>query len=158
MRQDGRLSRLLHVLLHMEKHADPMTSETIARMLGTNSAVVRRTMAGLRDAGYVSSEKGHGGGWTLSRPLSDITLLDVYRTIGSPGFFAMGVATDEPQCLVEQAVNSALERTLNEAETLLLARLGEIAISDIAAEFERRYGAVMSGKLPSCANHPVKSD
>ncbi|WP_457581134.1 Rrf2 family transcriptional regulator [Ensifer canadensis] len=156
MRQDGRLSRLLHVLLHMEKHPAPMTSETIARMLGTNSVVVRRTMAGLRDAGYVSSEKGHGGGWTLSRPLSEITLLDVYRTIGSPGFFAMGVATDEPQCLVEQAVNSALERTLDEAETLLLARLGEIAISDIAVDFERRYGAVMGSRLPSCTHHPTE--
>lgn len=157
MRQDGRLSRLLHVLLHMEKHAEPMTSERIARMLGTNSVVVRRTMAGLRDAGYVSSEKGHGGGWTLSRPLSDITLLDVYRTIGSPGFFAMGVATDEPQCLVEQAVNSALERTLGEAEALLLTRLGEIAISDIAADFERRYGAVKGDRPPSCAEDADKA-
>lgn len=158
LRQDGRLSRLLHVLLHMEKHAAPMTSETIARMLGTNSVVVRRTMAGLRDAGYVSSEKGHGGGWTLSRPLSDFTLLDVYRTIGSPGFFAMGVATDEPRCLVEQAVNSALERTLDEAEALLLARLGEIAVSDIAADFEQRYGAAMDNRLPSCADHPNSAD
>ena len=157
LRQDGRLSRLLHVLLHMEKHASPMTSETIARMLGTNSVVVRRTLAGLRDAGYVSSEKGHGGGWTLSRPLAEITLLDVYRTIGSPGFFAMGVATDDPQCLVEQAVNSALERTLGEAETLLLARLGEIAISDIAADFEKRYGAVVGGRSPSCSDHPDRS-
>ncbi|MCY1242560.1 Rrf2 family protein [compost metagenome] len=140
----------------MEKHAAPMTSETIARMLGTNSVVVRRTMAGLREAGYVSSEKGHGGGWTLSRPLSDITLLDVYRAIGSPGFFAMGVATDEPQCLVEQAVNSALERTLDEAEALLIARLGEIAISDIAADFERRYGNLTANGLPSCTRHPVR--
>lgn len=157
MRQDGRLSRLLHVLLHMEKHASPMTSETIARMLGTNSVVVRRTMAGLRDAGYVSSEKGHGGGWTLSQPLAEITLLDVYRTIGSPGFFTMGVATDDPQCLVEQAVNSALERTLGEAEALLLSRFGEIAISDIAADFEKRHGAVMGGRSPSCAARPDKS-
>lgn len=29
-------------------------------MLGTNPVVVRRTMAGLREAGYVKSEKGHG--------------------------------------------------------------------------------------------------
>jgi hypothetical protein len=68
----------------------------------------------------------------------------------------MGVATDEPQCLVEQAVNSALERTLDEAETLLLARLGEIAISDIAADFERRYGAVTGNRLSSCKGHPTE--
>ncbi|HYE44453.1 MAG TPA: Rrf2 family transcriptional regulator, partial [Caulobacter sp.] len=62
MRKDSRLSRMLHVLLHMAQRHEPMTSDAIAQMLGTNPAVVRRTMAGLRDAGYVRSEKGHGGG------------------------------------------------------------------------------------------------
>src|SRR5690606_31416785 len=104
----GRLSRILHVLLHMEQHRAPMTSELIGRMLGTNPALVRRIMAGLRDEGYVRSEKGHGGGWTLSRPLSDITLLDVYHSLGSPELFALGIASDTPECLVEQAVGAAL--------------------------------------------------
>jgi DNA-binding IscR family transcriptional regulator len=46
VRNDSRLSRMLHVLLHMARHDAPMTSETIAKMLGTNPVVVRRTMAG----------------------------------------------------------------------------------------------------------------
>lgn len=57
MRQDNKLSRMLHVLLHMARHKGVYTSEQIAAMLGTNSAVVRRTLAGLRDAGFVASEK-----------------------------------------------------------------------------------------------------
>jgi DNA-binding IscR family transcriptional regulator len=62
MRNDSRLSRMLHVLLHMARHDGPITSEAIGMMLGTNPVVVRRTLAGLRDAGYVRSDKGHGGG------------------------------------------------------------------------------------------------
>lgn len=62
MRTDSRLSRMLHVLLHMVRDDASMTSEQIATMLGTNAAVVRRTMAGLRKSGYVQSEKGHHGG------------------------------------------------------------------------------------------------
>ncbi|MGO8470311.1 hypothetical protein AB9F45_39265, partial [Rhizobium leguminosarum] len=38
---------------------------------------------------------GHGGGWTLVRPLSDITLLDVYNAIGEPHLFAIGPADDQ---------------------------------------------------------------
>ena len=68
MRQDSRLSRMLHVLIHMDRHDGALTSEVIAAMLNTNPVVIRRTMAGLRDAGYVRSEKGHGGGWRLARP------------------------------------------------------------------------------------------
>jgi len=62
MRQDNRLSCVLHVLLHMAEAGGPMTSEVLARVLNTNPVVVRRLMGGLREHGYVHSEKGHGGG------------------------------------------------------------------------------------------------
>ena len=57
MRQNGSLCRILHVLLHRDQHLAPMTSEQIGQMLGTNPTVARRTMAGLREAGYVSSAR-----------------------------------------------------------------------------------------------------
>ena len=140
MRQDSRLSRLLHVLLHMEGHDTAITSETIATMLGSNSAVVRRTMAGLREAGYVTSEKGHGGGWRLARPLNEITLLDVYKALGEPEIFAFGLADPAPQCLVERAVNTAMRDALRQSQEVLLTRFGEIALSDIARDFDTRAG------------------
>jgi DNA-binding IscR family transcriptional regulator len=46
VRTDSRLSRMLHVLLHMARHDKPFTSEQIAKMLQTNPVVVRRTMGG----------------------------------------------------------------------------------------------------------------
>ncbi len=142
MRQDSRLSRLLHVLLHMEEQEGPLTSEAIAGMLNANPALVRRTLAGLRNAGYVRSEKGHGGGWTLARPLSEISLLDVYRALGEPQVFAFGLANEAASCLVERTVNAAMERALQEARQTLLARFGEVALSDIAREFRDRYAKV----------------
>ncbi|MBU2412232.1 MAG: Rrf2 family transcriptional regulator, partial [Gammaproteobacteria bacterium] len=81
MRKDSRLSRMLHVLIHMNQLDAPATSEKIASMLNTNPVVVRRTMAGLRDKGYVTSVKGHGGGWSLAMALSDITLLDIHNAL-----------------------------------------------------------------------------
>ncbi|NRA88555.1 MAG: Rrf2 family transcriptional regulator, partial [Rhizobiales bacterium] len=66
MRSDNRLSRMLHVLLHMSEQDAPVTSDKIAKILGTNPVVVRRMMAGLRVKEYVVSTKGAGGGWTLN--------------------------------------------------------------------------------------------
>ena len=141
MASDNRLSRMLHVLIHMAERDTPMTSEDIAVMLTTNAVVVRRTMAGLRDKGYVTSEKGHGGGWRLATPLSDMTLYDVYAAIGSPAVFALGMADDHPRCLVEQAVNDKLEDALTEARALLFAKFSAISLADIAADFQRRFAA-----------------
>lgn len=135
MRQDSRLSRMLHVLIHMGRHEGAMTSDMIACMLDANPVVIRRTMAGLREKGYVHSEKGHGGGWRLARPLGELTLLDIYRAVGEPSVFAVGPAYDMPGCAIEQAVNARLECVFAEAEQLLLRRFADVTLADIAAGF-----------------------
>ncbi|NLR99238.1 Rrf2 family transcriptional regulator [Rhizobium sp. P38BS-XIX] len=136
MSRDSRLSDVLHILLHIAFERAPVTSETMASSLNTNSVVVRRIMAGLRDRGYVRSEKGHGGGWVLSRELSEITLLDIYLALGSPALVSFGRRSDTSECLVEQAVNANLDQTLQEAQRLMLARFGEITLDRLAADVE----------------------
>ncbi|MET3826052.1 DNA-binding IscR family transcriptional regulator [Sphingomonas sp. PvP055] len=138
MRNDSRLSRMLHVLLHMARHDGPMTSDAIARMLGTNPVVVRRTMAGLRDAGYVRSEKGHGGGWAIATDLASVSLLDVHRAVGGPRLFAIGNEHPNADCAVEKVVNAAVEGALREAEALLVARLGAVSLAELAGSFDVR--------------------
>ncbi|WP_263258599.1 Rrf2 family transcriptional regulator [Pseudomonas oryzihabitans] len=137
MRNDTRLSRMLHTLIHMARHEQPATSDTLAQMLSTNPVVVRRTMALLKEQGYVRSEKGHRGGWMLAKPLAEITLLDIHQALGSSSIFAIGLATDHPECLVEQAVNNALTEAFDAAQALLLTRLRSITLQQLADDFEQ---------------------
>lgn len=139
MRNDTRLSRMLHVLIHMARHEQPATSDTLAQMLGTNPVVIRRTMALLKEQGYVRSEKGHRGGWTLAKPLADMTLLDIHEALGSASLFAIGLSTDHPECLVEQAVNAALTDAFDAAQALLIERLGSVTLEQLAEDFEARF-------------------
>jgi DNA-binding IscR family transcriptional regulator len=141
MRRDSRLSGVLHVLIHMARHGQPATSEVLARAMDTNPVVVRRILAGLRDHGYVRSEKGHGGGWTLVCDLGEVTLRDVYTALGCPPILAIGNRTEAPGCLVEQAVNAALGPSFREAEEQLLARLGEVTLAQLAADVDERFAA-----------------
>jgi Rrf2 family protein len=141
MRRDGRLSSVLHVLLHMAQKDGPVTSEALARSVNTNAVVIRRVMAGLRDQGYVQSEKGHGGGWTLACDLSKVTLQDVYRALGSPSLLAIGNRTEAPGCLVEAAVNAALSKSFHDAEEMLLARLGEVTLASLNEDVRGRIAA-----------------
>jgi DNA-binding IscR family transcriptional regulator len=97
-------------------------------------------MSGLRDHGLVRSEKGHGGGWTLARDLATITLRDVYEALGQPSLFAVGNRAESPKCLVEQAVNAALDQAFDDAEALLLSRLGNVTLEMLNADFRKRLG------------------
>jgi DNA-binding IscR family transcriptional regulator len=138
MRRDGRLSATLHALLHMADNGKPMTSADLALCMNTNPVVVRRTMAGLREAGLVRSEKGHGGGWEIACDLAKTTLKDIYDALGAPTLLAVGIQLEHPACLVEQAVNATLTQAFRDAEALLIGRLGDVTLAALAEEFRAR--------------------
>ena len=152
MRRDSRLSDVLHLLLHLARVDEPQTSEAMARAMSTNPVVVRRVMAGLREQGYVRSEKGHGGGWTLACDPATVTLRDIYDALGQPSLFAIGNRADSPDCLVEKAVNAALDQSLREAEALLLSRLGEVTLAMLGDDVGRRLAAHPRSRRPEKAH------
>lgn len=134
MKRNSRLSAALHALVHMaERNGRPMTSEQLAACLHTNPVVVRRVIAGLRDAGIVASSKGHGGGLTLGRPAEEISIADVSAALGE-SLVTIGTEAESPGCLVERSVTARLESARLEAERLLAARLRTITLADLAAD------------------------
>lgn len=141
MKRDSRLSGVLHVLLHMAETNVPMTSEALANMMKTNPVVIRRVLAGLREHKLVCSAKGHGGGWQICRALDTITLHDIYLALDEPTLLAMGNRTEAPGCLVEAAVNSALNHAFVEAETLLLNHFRSVTLAQLSEDFHQRMQA-----------------
>lgn len=149
MKRDSKFSGILHVLLHMAEQTSPVTSETLAQMMKTHPVFIRRTMAGLRERGYVSSIKGHGGGWMLTADMKKITLAEIWYAVGEPTLIALSHRNESPGCLVEKVVNGALNQACQDAETLLLARLGEVTLDQLSQDFHYHY-AVHSGAIPDC--------
>lgn len=140
MKRDGKLHLALHVLAHLaEAGARPTTSEDLAAHLRTNAVVIRRSLAGLREAGLVSSVKGHGGGWTIARPAANISLGAVYAALDARGELTPRRVPDTSGCLIERAVDEALDGFYAEMETLLVKRLDAISLADLAADFGRRH-------------------
>ncbi|MGO9453534.1 MAG: RrF2 family transcriptional regulator [Candidatus Binataceae bacterium] len=137
MKRNSRFSVALHALLQMaERNGTPATSEELAACLMTNPVVLRRTMAGLRAAGLVHSTPGHGGGWILMRAPEAISLGEVYTALGESMLLRAGLV-ESPGCLVEQATSRLMDDFRRQAEALLVKRLGEKTLADVAAEVKR---------------------
>ncbi|MGC4017232.1 MAG: Rrf2 family transcriptional regulator [Luteolibacter sp.] len=136
MKRSGQLSVSLHVLLHMAQRDEALTSEQMAACAGTHAVVIRRTFGRLREAGIVSSVKGHGGGWRLARPAAEISLADVQSALGERIFH---LAAETPGCLVEHAVHRALDAAMDEANQLLERRFASITLADLAADVGEAY-------------------
>lgn len=146
MRRDSRLSVALHILLHMGHMKEPTSSEALGAMMKINPVVLRRTMAGLRQAGLVHAEKGHGGGWSLARPLGSFTVADVYEALGKPTLFSIGPREERPRCLVEKSVNAAMAEVMGEAEALLVSRLRKLSVAEVAADVGEALPSLKKGK------------
>jgi DNA-binding IscR family transcriptional regulator len=110
-----------------------MTSEEMAACVGTHAVVIRRTLAGLREAGIVSSVKGHGGGWRLARAASSVTLAEIQRALGER-VVSLTSAVDPPHCLLLRAVVHSLDEAIEEAEQVLDRRLSTLTLADLAAD------------------------
>jgi len=155
MPRSSRFSVALHVLAHLVDAPEPQTSEHLAACVGTNAVVVRRTLAGLREAGLVTSSRGTGGGWLLARHAADITLRDVYAALDERLLVAVDVAGPRGAsgggCRIQQAVSGTLDEFLDDAEVLLAARLGRLTLAGLAARV--RGATAHNHDSPSTSSH-----
>ena len=131
VKRNSRLSLALHTLSHMAGNPDKTrTSADIADNAGTNPVVVRRVLGRLREAGLLTYEKGHAGGWRLARAPKDITLADVYLALDER-LVASTDTNDTPACSVEHALHERVSSVLADVEQSLVQKLRETSISDV---------------------------
>lgn len=131
MKRNSRLSLALHTLSHMAREPDRVrTSSDIADHAGTNPVVVRRVLGRLREAGLLTSEKGHAGGWRLARSPQDISFADVYLALDER-LVASDEISEAPACSVEHALQKRVSGVLEEIEQTLIQKLGETSISEV---------------------------
>ena len=62
----------------------PVSIQTIAEDESLPSKFLEGIMADLKRGGFVRSKRGASGGYLLTRPASEITLLDVIRHLDGP--------------------------------------------------------------------------
>lgn len=132
MKRNSRLSLALHTLSHMAGEPGRVrTSADIADHAGTNPVVVRRVLGKLREAGLLTSEKGHSGGWRLAKAADNITLADVYLALDERLVAGGGGDAEPSHCSVETGLQSRIAEILDGIEESLVERLRETRITDV---------------------------
>lgn len=69
-----------------------LTSEAISQRLRVSPSYLKKLMRTLVQAGLAESLPGTKGGFTLTKPLADITLYDVYQAVEGRGSMYQGKA------------------------------------------------------------------
>ncbi|MEM8651787.1 MAG: Rrf2 family transcriptional regulator [Pseudomonadota bacterium] len=131
MKRNSRLSLALHTLGHMAAEPEKLqTSADIASHAGTNPVVVRRVLGKLRKAGLLTSEKGHSGGWRLTRAPREISLADVYLALDER-LIPTNEVESEHHCSLEHALHRQVATVMEDIERDLVERLSATTIADV---------------------------
>jgi DNA-binding IscR family transcriptional regulator len=95
-----------------------VTSQFLAGSIGSNPVIVRNIMSQLQQAGIIDVKRGTGG-ITISRPLSEITFLDIYNAVetGSGSDLFRFHEKPNPQCPVGKNIHRALDGQLEEIQS-----------------------------------------
>lgn len=136
MKKNSKDSVALHCLIHLIKSDGPQTSEDLALCSQTNPVVVRRILGELRKSGIVSSEKGHGGGWSLSSDPKKVSLLDVYQALGESLLPDPPDLLKDEKCMILKTLAKTMDEFLIDAHALLNTRLNRIKLEDIAKQID----------------------
>ena len=136
MSANARLTTAVHVLTWIAfdrrgTDKEIATSQRIATSVNTNPVVIRRCLGELRAAGIVRAVRGRGGGWVLTREPAEITLLDVYRALGSEPIFGRHAAPPDAECYVGHGIVATLDEVYDEATERVKQVFASTTIRDV---------------------------
>lgn len=125
----------IHILTVLAlKRGEALTSEFIAGSVNTNPVVIRRLLGLFREAGFVESKTGVGGGWLLVADPAKLNLLEVLRVVEPQHqMFALHHSKPNQECFVGCNIQKVLMEIYDEAWQGMAKRLERSTIASVTA-------------------------
>lgn len=133
------------LMLALSKGHRPVRSAVLSEVLGVSDSYLKKIVRKLVAAGFVRSSAAPGGGFTLARPLEQITFADVMEVFEEPPSarqaqsFAFKVFGG---CEQTGASVDLVSRTLGSGWEAFLGRLEKLSLAELVVEGNHREGSV----------------
>ena len=139
MNSNSRYTVAIHILTLLAYcGTEPLTSEFIAGSVHTNPVVIRRLLAAFRDAGWVASQGGPGGGWRLQRDPELVNLADIHRVVEGCALFQLHASEPNPLCPVGRNIQHTLTGIFQDALDVLERHLAQTTLASLVRDVRVR--------------------
>ena len=135
---NSRFAIAVHLLALVQAFPDTaQSSAELAGSIGVNAVVVRQVSQQLRRAELVATHKGKAG-LRLTRPATQITLLDVYQAVQTEPRLIGLHEHPNPACPVGASIQAALDSVNAQAQLAFETQLARQTVADVTADVLRR--------------------
>jgi len=145
MKMSGGVEWAVHCCVVLSRADGPVPAQRLAEFHGISRTYLAKHLQHLSRAGLVSSTEGRVGGYVLTRPAEEITLLDVVLAIEGrePAFRCTEIRQNGPLPASPANCRNAcrVARAMHDAEQAYRASLRGVTIADLAAGVEQDAGA-----------------
>ena len=138
MQISSRFTMAIHMFACIDTFSNQkMTSDFMAESIGTNPVIVRKILQQLKAAGLVEVARGTGG-VKVTKPLDQITFLDVYRAVEctpEEELFHFH-ENPNPKCPVGKNIHGILDKRLLEVQSAMEEKLSKMTLEDVKKDME----------------------
>lgn len=140
MQISSRFTLAVHIFACIDTFKDDykVTSDFLAGSTNVNPVIIRKILIQLKAAGLVKVARGTGGA-TISRPLHEITFLDIFKAVecvdnGELFHFHENPNTD---CPVGRNIHVILDDKLQRVQAAMERELASITLEEVKHDTEK---------------------
>ena len=133
MQISSRFTMAIHMFACIDAFRDQkVTSDFMAASIGTNPVIIRKLLQQLKAAGLIEVLRGTGG-VKITRPLEEITFLDIYRAVEcTPNEQLFHFHENpNPACPVGRNIHKILDERLWQVQKAMEDKLAEMTLADV---------------------------
>ena len=135
---DTKFSIALHVLAYIEETNNTVTSELLAKSVGTNASHIRKILVLLKDADIIESQQGKKG-IVLKIKANELSLDKIYFGVYPEKELLHVHDTANPDCPVGATIKEALLPIFEESERQLILSLKPKTLKSLIEDMYKIY-------------------
>jgi DNA-binding IscR family transcriptional regulator len=140
MQISSRFTLAIHIFACIDTFGNSykITSDFLAGSTNVNPVVIRKILSQLKNAGLVDVARGTGG-TTVTKPLNEITFLDIYRAVDciENGDLFHFHENPSPNCPVGRNIHSILDDKLLRVQNAMEQELASITLADLKRDTDK---------------------
>jgi Rrf2 family protein len=144
MKMSGGVEWAVHCCVVLSQASDPVPAQRLAEFHGISRTYLAKHLQQLSRAGLVRSAEGRVGGYALTRPAEDMTVLDIVLAIegSAPTFRCTEIRQNGPLPATGEACNRpcGVARVMHLAEQAWRNSLAAVTVADLAATVQADSG------------------
>lgn len=141
MQISSRFTLAIHIFACIDTFGNEykVTSDFLAGSTNVNPVIIRKLLGQLKGAGLIQVARGTGG-TTVTKPLEEITFLDIYHAVEcvENGELFHFHENPNPNCPVGRNIHYVLDDKLKRIQSAMENEMAKITIADVIDDTKKR--------------------